>query len=163
VAGVVRATRWGLAVLAVVGALLAPGPPSESASPPRRLAILVASAWKDDTSAHADVTATYQVLRRRGFAPEELMVLSGPLTRSALLAFLHDVRRRLASWDAGEVWLSYSGHGFYEGKTAADARPGLLLTGEPLPPGPEQQIFWDEVFAALQVPAAVPLTVLPDS
>src|SRR5262245_27568686 len=103
-----HAARRRLVVLAVFGALLAPVPPSESA-PPHRLAVLIASAWKDDTSVHADVMATYQVLRRRGFAPEEIMVLSGPLTRSALLAFLQDVHRRLASWDAGEVWLSYSG------------------------------------------------------
>jgi len=157
-----RAARWSIVALAVFSALLTPAPPSESA-PPHRLAVLIASAWKGDTSVHADVMATYQVLRRRGFAPEEIMALSGPLTRSAVLAFLQDIHRRMAAWDAGEVWLSYSGHGFYEGKAAADARPGLLLTGEPLPPGPEQQVLWDEVFAVLRVPAAVQLTVLPDS
>ena len=154
-----RSTRWSALLLAV--ALVLHAVPSGAATP-RRLAVLIASTWKDDTSAHADVIATYQVLRRRGFAPEELMVLSGALSRSVLLAFLQDVHRRVARWDAGEVWLSYSGHGSYEGKTVAEARPGLLLTGEPLPPGPEQQVFWDEIFSVLGVPAAVQLTVLPD-
>ena len=153
--------RSSIAGLAVAIALIAHVAPAESAGP-HRLAVLVASTWQDDSSVHADVMATYHVLRQRGFAPDELMVLSGPLTRTVLLAFLHDVHRRIASWEAGEVWLSYSGHGFYAGKTAADARPGLLLTGDPLPPGPEQQVFWDEVFAALGVPSTVLLTLLPD-
>jgi hypothetical protein len=128
----------------------------------RRLAILVAAPWEGETAMHNDLVAVYNALRQRGFAPEEFLVLEGPLTRSVLLAFLHDIQRRLALWQKGDVWFSFSGHGTFSGMTAADARPGLLFTSE-IPPSHEHQVFWDEIFATLQVPTAVQLTILPDS
>ena len=48
------------------------------------------------------------------------------------------------------------------GTRAAEARPGLLFTSV-LHPSHEDQMFWEEVFASLQVPASVQLTVLSDS
>ena len=128
----------------------------------RRLAILVAMPWEGETAMHNDLLATYDALRQRAFSPEELLVLAGPLTRSGLLAFLHDIHRRIAPWPSGDVWFSFSGHGTFTGMTGAEARPGLLFTGE-MPPSPEHQVFWDEVFATLRVPPAVQLTVLPDT
>jgi len=106
--------------------------------------------------------ALYNALRQRGFAPEEFLILEGSLTRSVLLAFLHDVQRRIGAWQRGEVWFSFSGHGTLRGTTAAEAQPGLLLTSA-LHPSHEEHVWWEEVFAALQVPAAVQLTLLPDS
>jgi hypothetical protein len=106
--------------------------------------------------------AIYNALRQRGFAPEEFLVLEGSLTRSILLAFLHDAQKRIGAWQRGEVWFSFSGHGTFRGTTAAEAQPGLLLTSA-LHPSQEEQVWWEEVFAVLQVPAAVPLTLLPDS
>jgi hypothetical protein len=94
--------------------------------------------------------------------PRNFWWLAGPLTRSVLLAFLHDVQRRIGAWHRGEVWLSFSGHGTFRGTTAAEARPGLLLTNA-LHSAQEEQVLWEEVFAALQVPATVQLTLLPDS
>jgi hypothetical protein len=128
----------------------------------RRLAILVAAPWEGETAMHNDLVAVYNALRQRGFAPEEFLVLEGSLTRSVLLAFLHDIQRRIAPWQKGDVWFSFSGHGTFSGMTVTDARPGLLFTSE-MSPAQEQQVFWDEIFATLQVPTTVQLTVLPDS
>jgi hypothetical protein len=128
----------------------------------QRLALLVAAPWEGETAMHNDLVAIYNALRQRGFAPEEFVILEGFLTRSVLLAFLHDVQRRVGSWQRGEVWFSLSGHGTLRGTTAAEAQPGLLLTNA-LHPSPEEQVWWEEVFATLQVPAAVQLTLLPDS
>ena len=128
----------------------------------RRLALLVAAPWEGETAMQNDLVATYNALRQRGFSPEEFLVLAGPLTRGLLLAFLHDVQRRIGAWQSGEVWFSFSGHGTFRGTTAAEARPGLLFTSA-LHPSHEDQVLWEVVFAALQVPAAVQLTLLPDS
>ena len=128
----------------------------------RRLALLVAAPWEGETAMHNDLIATYNALRQRGFSPEEILVLEGSLTRGLLLSFLQNVHGRLASWQQGEVWFSFSGHGTFSGMSASDARPGLLLTSESLP-AREHQVFWDEVFAALQVPMSVQFTLLPDS
>ena len=129
---------------------------------PRRLALLVAAPWEGETAMHNDLAATYRGLRQRGFAPGEFLVFAGSLTRSGLLAFLHDVRTRVRAWPDGDVWFSFSGHGTFRGTTVAEARPGLLLASS-LHPSPEEQVTWEEVFAALRVPAAVQLTLLPDS
>ncbi len=128
----------------------------------RRLAILVAAPWAGETAMHNDLVATHTVLRQRGFAPEEFLVLAGPLTRSLLLAFLQDVHRRIGAWPRGVVWFFFSGHGTLRGTTAADAQAGLLFTSA-LHPSPEDQVWWEEVFAALQAPPAVQVLLLPDS
>ena len=128
----------------------------------RRLAMLVAAPWEGETAMHNDLVAAYTVLRQRGFAPEEFLVLEGPLTRSLLLAFLQDVHRRIGTWPRGEVWFFFSGHGTLRGTTAADAQAGLLFTGA-LHPSYEDQVWWEEVLAALQAPPAVQVLLLPDS
>ena len=128
----------------------------------QRLALLVAAPWEGETAMHNDLVAIYNALRQRGFAPEEFLVLEGSLTRSVLLAFLHDVQKRISAWQRGEVWFSFSGHGTFRGTTAAEAQPGLLLTSA-LHPAQEEQVWWEEVFAVLQMPVAVQLTLLPDS
>jgi len=129
---------------------------------PRRLALLVAAPWEGEAAMHNDLVATYNALRQRGFSPEEFLVFAGSLTRSGLLAFLHDVQRRIRAWPSGEVWFSFSGHGTFRGTTAAEAPPGLWLTST-LHPSQEEQVLWGEVLTALQAPAAVQLTLLPDS
>jgi hypothetical protein len=156
----VQPDQWQVMLLLVL-ILLGPTTVADTGQTPR-LALLVAAPWEGESAMFNDVVATYHALRQRGFAPEEFLVLAGPLTRSVLLAFLHDVQRRIGAWQRGEVWLSFSGHGTFRGTTAADARPGLLLTNA-LHPSQEEQVLWEEVFAALQVPAAVQLTLLPDS
>jgi hypothetical protein len=152
--------QWQVILLLV---LMLSGPATVAdAGKAQRLALLVAAPWEGETAMHNDLVAIYNALRQRGFAPEEFLILEGPLTRSILLAFLHDVQKRISSWQRGEVWFSFSGHGTLRGTTAAEAQPGLLLTSA-LHPSHEEQMWWEEVFAALQVPAAVQLTLLPDS
>jgi hypothetical protein len=153
--------HWWQVILLLVLMLLGPAIAADTGQR-QRLALLVAAPWEGETAMHNDVVAMHTALRQRGFSPEEFLVLEGPLTRGVLLAFLHDVRRRIGSWRRGEVWLSFSGHGAFRGATATDAQPGLLLTSA-LRPSHEEQVWWEEVFAALQVPAAVQLTVLADS
>ena len=151
--------QWQILLLLV---LLLSGPATVAdTGKAQRLALLVAAPWEGETAMHNDLVATYNALRQRGFAPEEILVLEGALTRSVLLAFLHDAQKRIRAWQRGEVWFSFSGHGTFRG-TAAEAQPGLLLTSA-LRPSYEEQVWWEEVFAALQVPAAVQLTLLPDS
>jgi hypothetical protein len=128
----------------------------------RRLAVLIAAPWEGETAMHNDLVAIYNALRQRGFSPEEFLVLEGFLTRSLLFASLHDIQKRIGSWQGGEVWVFFSGHGTFTGTIASEARPGLLLTSA-LHPSVEQQVFWDEIFAALQVPASVQLILFPDS
>ena len=156
----VQSHQWQVILLLV---LMLSGPASVAdTGKAQRLALLVAAPWEGETAMHNDLVAIYNALRQRGFAPEEFLVLEGALTRSILLAFLHEAQRRIGAWQRGDVWFSFSGHGTFRGTTAADAQPGLLLTSA-LHPSHEEQVWWEEIFAALQVPAAVQLTVLPDS
>jgi hypothetical protein len=138
---------------------LAPAPIAVQA---QQLALLIAAPWENETAMHNDLVATYDALRQRGFAPEEFLILEGSLTRSLLLAFLQDVHKRIALWPSGHVWLSFSGHGTFRGTTTADAQAGLLLT-RTLHPSHEDLVWWEEVFAALDVPVAVQLMLLPDA
>ena len=153
-------SQWQVVLL--LGLMLLGPTPVADAGQTQQLGLLIAAPWEGEAAMHNDLVAIYNALRQRGFAPEEFLVLEGPLTRSLLLAFLHDVHQRIASWPSGHVWLSFSGHGSFRGTTAADAQPGLLLTSA-LHPSHEDQVWWEEVFAALKVPAAVQLTLLPDS
>jgi hypothetical protein len=156
----VQSHQWQVILLLV---LMLSGPASVAdTGKAQRLALLVAAPWEGETAMHNDLVAIYNALRQRGFAPEEFLILEGALTRSVLLAFLHDVQRRIGAWQRGEVWFSFSGHGTLRGTKAAEAQPGLLLTSA-LHPSHEEHVWWEEVFAALQVPAAVQLTLLPDS
>ena len=156
----VQSHQWQVLLLLV---LILSGPATiADTGKAQRLALLVAAPWKGETAMHNDLVAIHNALRQRGFAPEEFLILEGALTRSVLLAFLHDVQRRIGAWQRGEVWFSFSGHGTVRGTKAAEAQPGLLLTSA-LHPSHEEHVWWEEVFAALQVPAAVQLTLLPDS
>jgi len=156
----VQSHRWQ--VLLLLALMLSGLATVADAGKAQRLALLVAAPWEGETAMHNDLVAVYNALRQRGFAPEEFLVLEGTLTRSVLLAFLHNAQKRIGAWQRGEVWLSFSGHGTFRGTTAAEAQPGLLLTST-LHPSHEEHVWWEEVFAALQVPAAVQLTLLPDS
>lgn|GEM_PF-2540749 len=154
--------RKAISILLLFVLMLLGQTPATETGNARRLAILIAAPWEGETAMHNDLVATYSALRQRGFSPEEFLILEGTLSRSLLLAFLHDVQRRIGAWQNGDVWFSFSGHGTFRGTTAAEARPGLLFTSM-LHPSHEDQVLWEEVFAALRVPAAVQLILLPDS
>ena len=67
----------------------------------------------------------------------------------------------MAAWTGGSVFLHISGHGFFDGETVADARPGLLF-GDTDTVTDDYHLFWDDLFSALALPAGVRLTLLPD-
>lgn len=125
-----------------------------AAEPPRQLALLIAAPEGDEVAELNDVNALHAVLRRRGFEPEQIMVLREEVSRARLLDFLRGGARRVADWPDGSIFLAYSGHGTYEGADAKKARPGLMLGKE--------KLFWDEVFSALRLPRKVRVTLLPD-
>ena len=155
-------TFWKELSLLLLSLLLSGSAMVADAGKVQRLALLVAAPWEGESPMHNDVVAIYTALRQRGFAPEEFLVLEGSLTRSKFLALLRDAQKRIGVWPHGEVWFSVSGHGTFRGTTAADAQPGLLLSSA-LHPSHEEHVWWEEVFAVLQVPAALQLTVLADS
>jgi len=102
-----------------------------------------------------------QALLARGFAASEILCLHGRLDRPLVTAFLQAASRRVTSWTDGSVFLHVSGHGFFAGDTVDDARPGLLF-GDSEDVADDDHLFWDELFAALALPAGVKLTLLPD-
>ena len=148
-----------LGALALV--LVAPSAAAAASDDTRRLAIVVAAPWGSEPAMHNDVVALQRVLKQRGFAPAQMLVLDGPITRRPLLALLDTARRRIAGWSTGDVWLSVSGHGAYTGLTPRDARAVLALSSDP--PSREHRVSWDEMFAALHAPPGVRVTVLPDT
>ena len=137
---------------------------STFAAPSSRLALLVAAPMPGEAAMHDDLVAMYGALRARGFRPEEILALDGPVRRDLLAAFIRDAGAWVAGWSRGDVFLYYSGHGaFWPGDAvdAAHARPALMLDGasEATPDG---WLFWDEALAALGISPSVRLTLLPD-
>lgn len=134
------------------------------AEPSRRLAVLVAAPLAGQQAMLNDVAAMDAALRQRGFRPEEIVTLHGPVRREALLTFFLQVGARIASWSEGEVFLYYSGHGMFTGTTVESARPGLLLSAdaELSTESCDTCVFWDEVFTALALPKNVQLILVPD-
>ncbi len=136
--------------------------PRESrAQDPRRLAVLIAAPWEGEIAMSQDMLSMADAVKQRGFTPDQILTLEGVLTRNVLLDFLGNVALRVASWDRGDVLLAVSSHGTFRGTTAADARPGLLLSANE--PASLHEVFWDEIFRALGLPAGVRLILLPDS
>jgi hypothetical protein len=130
---------------------------------PRRLALLIAV--PDERAAYAeaawnDQAAMHQALRARGVAPGQILTLGGSVGRAQVLDFLRDAGRRVAKWQDGLVILHYTGSGYWpEGNVAVDkTKTGLDHLG----PAHDEHILWDEVFAALDLPAGVRLLLLPD-
>jgi hypothetical protein len=129
-----------------------------------RLALLVAAPMPGEAAMHDDLVAMYDALRARGFRPEEILAVDGPVRRDLLMALLRDAGARVAGWSRGDVFLYYSGHGAFwpsDAVDATDARPALLLDGA-TEATPDRWLFWDEAFAALDIPPSVRLTLVPE-
>ncbi len=128
---------------------------------PNRLALLLAAPHPGETAMLRDQSAMAAALLTRGFAADEILCLHGRLDRSLVIAFLQAASRRVAAWPAGVVFVHVSGHGFFDGDTLETARPGLLF-GDSADVTDDNRLFWDDLFAALALPAGVRLTLLPD-
>jgi hypothetical protein len=152
---------WVLELAALasgLGAVVAGDGPAPAGGQPRRLALLIAvpdaGEWRE--AAANDQAAVYRILRRRGYRPDEILKLCGPVRRDGLLAFLRGAGRRLAGWPDGEVFIHYTGSGHYA--PAEEGRPaevGLHLARRDV-------VLWEEFFGALRVPRGVRVTLLPD-
>jgi hypothetical protein len=156
--------RWmtaafSFSLLAIVIVAVAPRPTRARDVP--RLAVLIAAPWEGERAMSQDMLSMADAVKQRGWPSEQIMTLEGVLTRNVLLDFIGNVSRRIASLQRGDVFFAVSAHGMFHGTTAADARPGLLLSdGEP---ASYYEVFWDEIFDTLQMPPGVRLILLPDS
>jgi hypothetical protein len=102
------------------------------AGSPHRLALLIGSPWSgEETVIRNDIASFRTALAQRGFEPSEIKVASGRLTRAQVLDAVRAVSATTASWDGGEVFLYYTGHGWYSGDSAKIARPALALERDP--------------------------------
>lgn len=125
------------------------------------LALLLAAPQAGETAMLNDLIAMTQALQARGLSADRILALHGPLDRSLVLAFLAAARRRMAEWDSGALFVHVSGHGFFQGDTAATARPGLQFR-KTEDVNDDYHLFWDEFFDVLALPIGVRLTLLPD-
>ncbi|MCL4832488.1 MAG: caspase family protein [Caldilineaceae bacterium] len=128
---------------------------------PNNLTLLIAAPPPNEPAMHNDQRAMTQALLSRGFPADRIFSLHGQLDRVLVLAFLAAARRRMDDWQAGSLFVHVSGHGYFVGETAETARPGLELrdTGDT---SDDYHLLWDDFFAALDLPAGVRLTLLPD-
>lgn len=155
----------GISLVFVVGMLLSlfAGPEearSKDKRKIRRLAIVVGGmSTRDPQLAQAvrnDVELWQATLRAQGYAPSEVVVLSGAIGPRLFLASLEDVARRIARWRKGQVLLCYSGSGSQEHpkEKGAPQHVGVALRGG--------AVRWSQIFATLKVPDGVNLLLLPD-
>ncbi len=126
-----------------------------------QLGILIAAPQPGEAAMYNDMTAVARALQGRGYSADQILCLHGRMDRRLVAACLQAASRRVATWTQGSVFLHVSGHGFFDGETAEDARPGLLF-GSTDEVADDYDLFWDELFAALVLPAGVRLTLLPD-
>ena len=130
-------------------------------SPSHHLALLLAAPRPGEAATLADQAAMNAALLARGLPPDRILALHGRLDRPLVTAFLQAAGRRVAGWDDGSVFVHVSGDGFFAGDTAEEARPGLLFSDSE-DVTDDNHLLWDDVFAALALPAGVGLTLLPD-
>jgi len=127
----------------------------------RQLGILIAAPHPGEAAMYNDMTAMARALQGRGYSADQILCLHGRMDRHLVLACLQAASRRVALWTQGSVFLHVSCHGFFAGETVEDARPGLLF-GDTDDIADDYHLFWDDLFAALTLPAGVRLTLLPD-
>ena len=131
-----------------------------SGAPARRLALLLGAPWRGETWLENGVVKMQQALHARGFAAAEIMASAEPTDRQRLLRRLEEVKKRIAPWRQGEIFLYYDGHGMYAREAAAVPEPGLQLTGDRDAPG--SALLWRELWDALRAPPGVRVLAVPD-
>ena len=116
-----------------------------------QLALLIAGPQPGEAAMFNDMAAMAQALQERGLPADQIRMLHGHLDRPLVLAFLESAARQVSSWADGTLFVHYSGHGFFTGETADEARSGLLFAD-----GDEStahgHLFWDDFFDALTLP-----------
>ncbi|MBP8107374.1 MAG: hypothetical protein KBG20_00280 [Caldilineaceae bacterium] len=128
---------------------------------PNQLALLIAAPQEGEPAMHNDMTAMTQALLDRGLSADRILSLHGRLDRTLVLACLRTVRRRITLWENGSLFIHVSGDGFFIGDTSETARAGLLFD-ESNDVTDDGHLFWDNFFAALNLPTGIRLILLPD-
>jgi hypothetical protein len=127
----------------------------------RQLALLLALPHHGETAMHRDLIAMTQALQDRGLSTDNILSLHGQVDRALVLSLLRSAHHQMAEWQAGSLFVHVSGHGFFTGDVAENARPGLQFR-DTADPHDGYHLFWDEFFDALSLPVGVSLTLLPD-
>lgn len=133
--------------------------PARTTSPPR-YALLLGAPWKGETWLGNGIGKMQAGLAARGFTADEITASAEPLNRVRLLRHLADLKRRVASWREGTIFLHYDGHGMYRAMGGPVPEPGLQLTGER--DDPSSAVLWSEVWRAVAPPTGVRLIAIPD-
>ncbi len=147
--------------LAAASSLSACNRKGSSMDAPNHLALLLAAPQPGETAMRRDQAAMAAALLACGLTSDQILTLHDPLDRPRALAFLAAASRRVATWTEGAIFLHVSGHGFFVGDTPETARAGLLFSASE-DTADDGHLFWDDLLAALALPAGVELTVLPD-
>jgi hypothetical protein len=134
--------------------------PKVMAASSPRLALLFSAPWKGETWLGNGVSRVSEALRARSFGPADTIASAEPLDRGRLLRRLDEVKRRIANWRQGDLFLHYDGHGMYERGAGPVPEAGLQLTGDR--DDPSSRVLWREVWEALQPPPGVRVVALPD-
>ena len=127
---------------------------------PRRLALLLAAPWEGEAFLGDDMTLMQRGLSARGLRADEVIAVLEPLDRAAVVKRLEEVRRRIAGWSGGDLFLYYDGHGMYGPAAGGGPEPGLQLNRRR-----EQAssfLLWRELFDLVKAPPGVRVLVLPD-
>jgi len=125
-----------------------------------RLALLFASPWEKSPLHEGDLALMQGGLRGRGLGDGEIESAMATFDRDGLLTLIKRVRDRIAAWSSGDLLIYYDGKGMYVSQTDARAEPGLQLNSNR---GQANSfILWREMFAALEAPPGVRVTLLPD-
>jgi hypothetical protein len=93
----------------------------------RWLSLLIAARWEQDTIMLNDLAAIDKSLRSRDIPDNQILSIQGTLNRKSLFSFLNKARQQITESNLCNVFLYYSGHGFFTGTNTSNAQPGLLL------------------------------------
>ena len=126
-----------------------------------KMAVLLGAPHGNQVSVHHDLSMMYAALQLRGFSADEIFSLEGGLTKQLAQGFLAGIRHKITNASISELFLYFSGHGYFTGTSADTAQVGLLLNEEALS-NPSERISWVEIFEALQVPNQINVVFLPD-
>ncbi len=127
----------------------------------RWLNLLIAAPWEKDTAMLNDLAAMDKTLRLRGIPDEQILSIQGTLNRELLFSFLNKARQRIAELNSNNIFLYYSGHGFFSGTNTSNARPGLWLAHD-TQNETDGMVSWDEVFSVLDLDIISNLVLLPE-
>ena len=94
----------------------------------RWLSLLIAAPLEKETAMLNDLAAIEKSLRSRGIPEEQILSIQGTLNQKLLFSFLNEARQHIADWNLSNIFLYYSGHGFFTGTNKSNAQPGLMLT-----------------------------------